>query len=80
MFLDPGSLYISIGSDKGLALNRRQAVIWSNDEPGHWRIYDLPGLNELNAEFFKWLHLWSLKVETQHRLLSFTSNNKKYSI
>ena len=31
--------YTSIGSDSGLAPNRWQAIIWSNDDPFLWRIY-----------------------------------------
>ena len=37
----------SIGSDNGLAPNRRQAIIWTNDDPVKWRIYASLGLNEL---------------------------------
>ena len=29
----------SIGLDKGLAPNRRQAIILTNADPIHWRIY-----------------------------------------
>ena len=29
----------SIGSDNGLAPNRRQAIIWTNADPIYWRIY-----------------------------------------
>ena len=32
--------------DKGLALNRQQAIIWTNDGPVHWHIYVSLGLNE----------------------------------
>ena len=31
--------YISIGSDNGLAPNRWQAIVCSNDEPAHKRIH-----------------------------------------
>ena len=37
----------SIGLDNGLALNRRQAIIWTNVAPIHWRIYAAPGGDEL---------------------------------
>ena len=30
----------------GLALNRRQTIMWTNDGPIYWRIYPSPGLNE----------------------------------
>ena len=39
--------YASIGSDNGLAPNRRQAIIWTNDGLIWWRIYASLGLNEL---------------------------------
>ena len=29
----------SIGLDNGLAPNRRRAIIWTNADPIHWRIY-----------------------------------------
>ena len=37
----------SIGLDNGLAGTRRQAIIWTNDGLGYWRIYASLGLNEL---------------------------------
>ena len=39
--------YDSIGSDNGLAPNRRQAIIWTNVGMLYWRIYASLGLNEL---------------------------------
>ena len=39
--------YGSIGSDNGLAPNRRQAIIWTNVGTFYWRIYASLGLNEL---------------------------------
>ena len=41
--------YGSIGSDNGLAPNRRQAIIWSNVGMVHWRIYVSLSLNELRS-------------------------------
>ena len=38
----------SIGLDNGLAPNRRQAVIWTNADPIHWRIYLALGGEELS--------------------------------
>ena len=29
----------STGLDNGLAPNKRQAIIWTNADPVHWRIY-----------------------------------------
>ena len=37
----------SIGLDNGLAPNRRQAIIWTNADPIHWRIYAALGGDEL---------------------------------
>ena len=31
--------YPSIGLGNGLAPNRRQAIIWANVDPVHWRLY-----------------------------------------
>ena len=39
--------YFSIGLENGLAPNRRQAIIWTNDDPIHWRIYAALGGDEL---------------------------------
>ena len=36
----------SIGLDNGLAPNRRQAIIWTNVNPIHWRIYAVLGGDE----------------------------------
>ena len=38
----------SIGLDNGLAPNRRQAIIWTNDNPIHWRICAAQGVDELS--------------------------------
>ena len=40
--------FTNIGSDNGLAPNRRQAIIWTNDGLDQWRIYALISLHELN--------------------------------
>ena len=34
---------------KGLAPNRRQAIIWNNDSPVYWRTYASLGFNELKV-------------------------------
>ena len=41
--------YVIIGSDNGLAPNRRQAIIWTNDGLVYWRIYASVGLDELSV-------------------------------
>ena len=37
----------NIGLDSGLAPNRQHAIIWTNAEPIHWRIYAALGGEEL---------------------------------
>ena len=37
------------GSDNGLVPNRRQAIIWTNADPIHWRIYAAQGGDELTV-------------------------------
>ena len=39
--------YICIGLDNGLALNRRQVIIWINGDLDYRRIYASFGLNDL---------------------------------
>ena len=46
----PKGQYALIGSDNGLAPNRRQAIIWTNDGIVYWRIYASPGHNELTED------------------------------
>ena len=41
--------YIIIGSDNGLAPNKRQAIIWTNYGLVSWRKYASRGLNEFTA-------------------------------
>ena len=36
----------TIGLDNGLTPNRRQAIIWTNADPIHWRIYAALGRDE----------------------------------
>ena len=40
--------YLSIGLDNGLVPNRRQAIICTNADPFHWRIYAALWSDELN--------------------------------
>ena len=42
--------YLSIGSVNGLAPNRRQAIIWTNADLIHWRIYTAPGGEEFKEQ------------------------------
>ena len=45
--------YSSIGWNNGITLNRRQAIIWTNADPVHWRIYAVLSGDELNVLFLK---------------------------
>ena len=47
LFLGSDWQYTSIGSDNGSAPNSRQAIIWTNNDLFHGRIYASLGLNEL---------------------------------
>ena len=53
--------YASIGSDNGLAPNRRQAIIWTNAGLVHWCIYVSLGFNELTT----WCKGLSITVSIQ---------------
>ena len=39
-----------VGSDNGLAPNRCQAIIWTNDGPSYWGIYASLRLDELRVQ------------------------------
>ena len=43
--------YSSIGSDNGLAPNKRQAIIWTNDGRFYWRMHASLSLNELIHQY-----------------------------
>ena len=44
--------YASISSGDGLALNKRQAITWTNADPVHWCIYAALGEDELMVEMW----------------------------
>ena len=44
---------LSVGSDNGLAPNRRQAIIWTNAYPIHWRRYAALEGGELKSTLTK---------------------------
>ena len=52
--------YVIIGSDNGLAPNRRQAIIWTNEGPVYWRMYASLDHNLLRGwvEFYNLTALW----------------------
>ena len=43
----------SNGLDNGLAPNRRQAIIWTDADPIHWRIYTALGGDKLMEVYSK---------------------------
>ena len=47
----PVDNFFSIGSGNGLAQNKWQAIIWTNDGLFYWHIYASYGLNELIVFF-----------------------------
>ena len=46
--------WVSIGSGNGLALNRRQAITWTNANPFHRRIYAALGGDRVNGYHQGW--------------------------
>ena len=73
----PNKQYASSDSDNGLAPNRRQAIVCTNDGLVYWRIYATLGLNELsplpltptNDKVSVLLISW---VQTTHRCRQFS--------
>ena len=53
LFLRVELTITSIGLPHGLAPNRRQANIWTNGDPIHWRIYAALGGDEFNVKKLK---------------------------
>ena len=47
---------LRVGLDNGLAPDRRQAIIWTNADPIHWRIYAALGGDKL-SHWSIWLRL-----------------------
>ena len=43
-----------MGLDNGLAPYRRQAIIWTNADPIHWRIYAPLGGDELTGKLYNY--------------------------
>ena len=61
MFVPKGQIhnYPAFGLNNGLVPNKRQAIIWTNAGPIHWRIYAALGGDELTHYSAKWrlIHL-----------------------
>ena len=49
---------VSIGSCNGLAVNRRQAIAWSNDDPVYRRIYAAIRRDEVTQFMWDGLKQW----------------------
>ena len=47
--------YPSMGLDNGLVPNKRQAIVWANADPIHWRIYAAIGGDVLRHKVWEWL-------------------------
>ena len=60
MFLKVQITITQYGFDNGLAPTRRQAIIWTNAYPGHWRIYAALGGDELTL--LRNQHLFDFKA------------------
>ena len=45
--IDNNPALVKFGLDNGLATNRQQAIVWTNADPIHWRIYAALGGGEL---------------------------------
>ena len=73
----------SFGLDNGLAPNRRQAIIWTNADPIHWRIYAAPGGRSVNVSNLCADSLLTTMCENSYskflQLLSFTVISDKYT-
>ena len=54
LFLRVQLKIFSIGLDNCLAQNRRQAIIWTNADPIHWRTYAALGGDVLNVNLWLW--------------------------
>ena len=68
--------YSSSGSDNGLAPHRRQAIIWTNADLIHWRIYAALGRDELiNCGPVMPYELWSIFGQVMTYCLTAPSHN-----
>ena len=59
--------------DNGLALNRRQAIIWTNADPFHWRIYAALGGWWVKVGWGWWFKL--IKQPCRHCQMNFSLIN-----
>ena len=67
----------SIGSCNNLALSRRQAITWTIADPVHWRIYVVPGEDELSClNVTIWSTIWYGIINSQDDLKGTCSNYK----
>ena len=59
----------NIGSDNGLAPNRRQAIILTNDGFVYWRIYPPVGLDELSVLQTQWRYYIDIPMQCAASIL-----------
>ena len=59
--------YVIIGSDNDMETNRRQAIVWTNDDLVFWRMYASRGFNGLNAST---VLIWFTTVVYLHKRTS----------
>ena len=64
--------------DNGLALNRRQAIIWTNADPFHWRIYAALGGWWVKVGWGWWFKL--IKQPCRHCQMNFFTNKHTLAV
>ena len=67
---------VSIGSSKGLAPRRRQAITWNNDNPVHRRIYVALRGDDLNRNRQAYMFHWGCFLDNwPHAFTKFHANS-----
>ena len=85
MFMGVVWQYASFGSPDGLAPNRRQYNVWTNDVLIYWRIYGLFGFDELILSLFsprlcfKQKITMSYKIKNNHGIHRCHHHNRHWS-
>ena len=72
----PNSHQPSIGLDNGMATNRRHAIIWTNADPIHWRIYAAVGGDEVTHCGLVTSQIWiniGLLAAGRHQVITWTN-------
>ena len=66
--------YVNIGLGNGLALNRQQAINWTDDDIVYWCIYGSAGLRVLHFVLNSLYNLYIVDSAEQIHLLKFGLN------